>query len=160
MENKAGRYLQYAIGEVILVMVGILLALQVNNWNEKRLESETVSLFLQNLKQDLEADTAYFEYSIGNHVGRLYSLQNLLELSCNTKLAIEDTMPVLPASRSVIPILSKNEHEDIAETFRQASRPYYPHVNSNTYEEIKSTGYFSKISNQNLKSHENCKQNR
>ena len=32
----AGRYLKYAIGEIILVMVGILLALQVSNWNEKR----------------------------------------------------------------------------------------------------------------------------
>ena len=32
----AGRYLKYAIGEIILVVIGILIALQVNNWNEKR----------------------------------------------------------------------------------------------------------------------------
>ncbi|RAJ13186.1 DUF6090 family protein [Olleya aquimaris] len=35
-EGKTGNYLKYAIGEVILVMIGILLALQVNNWNENR----------------------------------------------------------------------------------------------------------------------------
>ncbi len=35
-QNKTGKYLKYAIGEVILVMIGILLALQVNNWNEGR----------------------------------------------------------------------------------------------------------------------------
>jgi len=35
-ENKTGKYLKYAIGEIILVMIGILLALQVNNWNEQR----------------------------------------------------------------------------------------------------------------------------
>ncbi len=34
--GKTGKYLKYAIGEIVLVMVGILLALQVNNWNEKR----------------------------------------------------------------------------------------------------------------------------
>ncbi len=35
-ENKTGRYLKYAIGEIVLVMIGILLALQVNNWNQNR----------------------------------------------------------------------------------------------------------------------------
>ena len=35
-KNKTGKYLKYAIGEILLVMVGILLALQVNNWNEQR----------------------------------------------------------------------------------------------------------------------------
>ncbi|WP_235299573.1 DUF6090 family protein [Portibacter marinus] len=35
-ENKTGKYFKYAIGEIILVVVGILIALQVNNWNEKR----------------------------------------------------------------------------------------------------------------------------
>ena len=33
-ENKFSKYLLYAIGEIALVMIGILLALQVNNWNE------------------------------------------------------------------------------------------------------------------------------
>ena len=35
-ENKTGRYLKYAIGEIVLVMIGILLALQVNTWNNNR----------------------------------------------------------------------------------------------------------------------------
>ena len=35
-ENKFSKYLLYAVGQILLVMVGILLALQVNNWNEDR----------------------------------------------------------------------------------------------------------------------------
>ena len=35
MENKTGKYFKYAIGEIVLVVIGILIALQINNWNEK-----------------------------------------------------------------------------------------------------------------------------
>jgi len=41
-KNKTGKYLKYAIGEIVLVVIGILIALQVNNWNESRkLENES-----------------------------------------------------------------------------------------------------------------------
>ena len=55
-EGKTTHYLKYAIGEIILVVIGILIALQVNNWNEKRkaqnFEHEILSLIDQNLQQD------------------------------------------------------------------------------------------------------------
>ena len=35
-ENRFGKYLRYAVGEILLVVIGILIALQVNNWNEER----------------------------------------------------------------------------------------------------------------------------
>ena len=35
-QNKTGKYFKYAIGEIVLVVIGILLALQINNWNENR----------------------------------------------------------------------------------------------------------------------------
>jgi len=37
MSDKTGKYLKYAIGEILLVMIGILLALQVNNWKTNRI---------------------------------------------------------------------------------------------------------------------------
>ena len=55
-QNKTGKYIKYAIGEIVLVMIGILLALQVNNWNENRkgkiIERESYQNLLTSLKKD------------------------------------------------------------------------------------------------------------
>ena len=54
--NSAGRYLKYAIGEIILVMIGILLALQVNNWNEGLKSNRIKNKYCQQLIASLESD--------------------------------------------------------------------------------------------------------
>jgi hypothetical protein len=51
-KNKTGKYFKYAIGEIILVVIGILIALQINNWNLARLENQEEKKVLLNLKQD------------------------------------------------------------------------------------------------------------
>ncbi len=55
-QKRAGAYLRYAVGEIVLVVIGILIALQVNNWNEgrkdKKFEHEILALIDQNLAQD------------------------------------------------------------------------------------------------------------
>jgi hypothetical protein len=56
-EGKVTNYMKYAIGEIVLVMIGILLALQVNNWNNDQKEKKLEKRFLSNLIQDLEADS-------------------------------------------------------------------------------------------------------
>ena len=52
-ENKTGRYFKYAIGEIILVVVGILIALGINNWNQNRLSDKQELTYLSNLKEEL-----------------------------------------------------------------------------------------------------------
>lgn len=65
-KNKTGKYLKYAIGEIILVMIGILLALQVNTWNEKRKNLILEKEFKIGLKNDLTRDKDNLEFCILN----------------------------------------------------------------------------------------------
>jgi hypothetical protein len=73
-ENKFGKYLTYAIGEIILVVIGILIALAINNWNnEKRIHSEetaTLQKLIQDLKSDNERylDNIEFYNKFGNYL--------------------------------------------------------------------------------------------
>lgn len=56
-ENKVGTYLKYAIGEILLVVIGILIAVSINNWNEANKNTKREHAFLINLQQDLRADS-------------------------------------------------------------------------------------------------------
>jgi hypothetical protein len=57
IENRFTRYLLYAIGEIVLVMVGILLALGVNKWNQSQERSELEYKMLRELRTNLRADS-------------------------------------------------------------------------------------------------------
>ncbi|MDZ7614448.1 MAG: DUF6090 family protein [Flavobacteriaceae bacterium] len=59
-DNKIGSYLKYAIGEIILVVIGILIALQINNWNENRKDRKQMRTNIQSIKEDIENDLSDF----------------------------------------------------------------------------------------------------
>ncbi|WP_411895919.1 DUF6090 family protein [Winogradskyella sp. A2] len=52
-DNRTGKYLKYAVGEIVLVMVGILLALQVNEWNNERNRKKSEQVIIEQLISDL-----------------------------------------------------------------------------------------------------------
>lgn len=56
MESKNSKYFKYAIGEIILVVIGILIALQINNWNEKRKSLNAESQLYLNIIEDLDKE--------------------------------------------------------------------------------------------------------
>ena len=57
-KGKTGKYLKYAVGEIVLVVIGILIALQINNWNENRKNSEKEIAILENLKTEFVTNKA------------------------------------------------------------------------------------------------------
>ena len=63
-ENKFSKYLLYAIGEIILVVIGILLALQINNWNQQRIEDKKEIELLIDLKDEFAFNLGALEESI------------------------------------------------------------------------------------------------
>ena len=63
-QNRITRYLAYAVGEIALVMVGILLALQVNTWNENRKNQQFIGVILKEIQQDLLNDLVEFGLAV------------------------------------------------------------------------------------------------
>ncbi len=81
-EENLSRYLVYALGEIALVMIGILLALQINTWNRHRIEKKEEEFIYQRLIQDLEQDIKGLEISISNFDARLlYGAEALQQLN-------------------------------------------------------------------------------
>lgn len=77
-KGQASRYLIYAFGEILLVMIGILLALQVNNWNEERKERKKEGQVLLSLAEDFEANNAALNRSIIRIENRIEQIKTVL----------------------------------------------------------------------------------
>jgi len=60
-ENNFSKYARYAVGEIVLVVLGILIALQINNWNEDRKESILELSYLESILGDLKSDIKYYD---------------------------------------------------------------------------------------------------
>ena len=65
-EGKLNKYLLYAFGEILLVVIGILIALQINNLNEDKKDRQLAKTYLNNLKLDLESDLISLETASKN----------------------------------------------------------------------------------------------
>ena len=66
MENNTGKYFKYAIGEIVLVVIGILIALSINNWNEERVLKNKAYSFLNQINTDLSLDLRFYDYMINS----------------------------------------------------------------------------------------------
>ncbi len=132
-QNKTRAYLLYAIGEILLVMIGILLALQVNNWNNERVDQKLERVYIQNLIDDLE--------------NQLVELNTQKELETIVNEALERTMEKIADGFNSENIVEYNR--DIqAITITRTLNLY-----DATFEDLKSTGNLNLIQNEELKQH-------
>ena len=65
-KNKTGTYFKYAIGEILLVMIGILLALQVSNWNENNKSEKEATFQLSKLRDNLKSDKVQLKTALAS----------------------------------------------------------------------------------------------
>ncbi len=83
-EGKVARYTKYAIGEIFLVVVGILIALQINNWNEARKDRVQEQELLLQLKGEYESNLAELDQKIKMRNKIIVSAFKLLEYQDNS----------------------------------------------------------------------------
>lgn len=130
-EGNMKRYLIYSIGEILLVMIGILLAIQVNNWNENRKNNKLKINYLKRLQSDLTKDS----------------------ISINTQFKILNLKAIILTTiqkgelDSVEYFVSKKYTRGIFVT-----RSIYPaHINTTTFDDLLSTGNIGILKNLELR---------
>ncbi|MBT8323907.1 MAG: hypothetical protein HKN99_01045 [Winogradskyella sp.] len=90
-ENKTGKYFKYAIGEIILVVIGILIALQINNWNIENSNSAQEQAYLKRLIQELDDEMTNYTRIKENFTNQQEAINALLAIWNEPNTVIRDT---------------------------------------------------------------------
>ena len=88
-EGKTSKYLKYAVGEIVLVVIGILIALQINNWNNARLNKIAELNFYLNFKEQMIEDIHEIEGNIeynNNYINQFKHAVQIIEKNDRSKL--------------------------------------------------------------------------
>ena len=91
MENKTSKYFKYAIGEIILVVIGILIALQINNWNQQRKENKQERFILQKLQNEINSDIIQINNQIIVNSDNLSDFKQAARILLNNEAGNLDT---------------------------------------------------------------------
>jgi len=129
-QSNNTKYFKYAIGEIVLVVIGILIALQINNWNENRKTKIIENTYIENIKTDLKINLKSFEKFIALRQETINSVQEILEF-------FNEERP-----------LDINEFNSHCLTILSWS-PFEQH--DNTYQELINSGKLSILTNKSIK---------
>ncbi|WP_223033791.1 DUF6090 family protein [Hanstruepera marina] len=130
-KGKTSKYLKYAIGEIVLVVIGILIALAINKWNQKIQESKQGKVLLERIHHDLVQDTLLFRKTVEKNVVIREDIKHFL----NTMYS---------------GVENKKQVEKMSATFDKALDQIFSY-NKTTYNSIMSTGSINLINNPKLK---------
>ena len=157
-EDKTGKYLKYAIGEIILVVVGILIALSINNWNENRKDERRTINYLTNLIENLNNDISSFEVNISFNKTRLKGIFYILEYAdLNTQTFTEIEWIDISKNDYENNIWKGSYPDSLNQNFTDLAFSLLGRgfgaisLNKLVINELYSTGFFSNIQNVNLK---------
>lgn len=78
-DHKTTKYFKYAFGEIVLVVLGILIALQVNNWNETRKDRNAEIVYLDNLKSDFEFNIKKMDTYLAERTASINSAHKMID---------------------------------------------------------------------------------
>ena len=153
-ENKFSKYLLYAVGEIVLVVIGILIALQINNWNEESKKQDVIKSQLQNLMTSLKSDSSMWKVVTNLSEFRSSSFEYLLE-KANQSFEV---LPNLPKSDSSLywqgpyPDPDITDIDFIRKSFSWFSKGFQSvTIDRTAMNEINNLGLFSEIKNNQLK---------
>jgi hypothetical protein len=93
-ENKTGRYFTYAFGEILLVVIGILIALSINNWNENQKDNSKKAVLLKALEIEFSSNLTQLESVLHYDSIVLRNTHKLMKLGPETSIEmIKDSLP-------------------------------------------------------------------
>jgi hypothetical protein len=131
-DGKTGTYFKYAIGEIILVVIGILIALSINNWNENLKNKKLETSYLMRISKDLDNDL--LEYEGTSEVARERNERVLF-----LEQAIKDAQ------------LVEKSPDYFIKSIAYAGYTYRPAISNHSFEELKSSGRLELIDNEGLR---------
>ena len=133
--GKTGKYLKYAIGEIVLVVIGILIALQINNWNTNKGNRQLERQYLSSLVLDLKFESESYEISVLNRFQSKVDALMLAKKYAYGNYVVKDTVSFL-------------EKVGLGGVFSIGGN----YDNGSTYLELLSTSNFKLIKSDSLKS--------
>ena len=130
-ENKFSKYLLYAIGEIVLVVIGILIALQLNTWRMEKKDWQIEKTLLKNIKKDLGNDIQGFRRVKKFNISQNETCIRLLEYIIDESKPLEDTI-------------------QFVNDFQRLVFFSIPNSNKTSYDLAINTGYLNNISSDSL----------
>ena len=114
-DNKTGDYLKYAVGEIVLVVIGILIALSINNWNESRKNDLKQALLVKNIIEDLRLDFIHINKSLEQVSNQMNLIDDLNSKIFDEKKKINyDSIGLIRFSSDFRPISQRNHSESVS----------------------------------------------
>lgn len=132
-DKKALKYMKYAIGEIVLVVVGILIALQINTWSKEHTDKKKEVFYLSGIREDLKQDTLALDNSI-----KFESM-------------------ILTTSKRILSTFNRNDsfimNDSVIRDLNVLMASSIPNTHTTNFEELNSTGQIGLISIDSLRNH-------